>query len=64
MFQMMDPAGETDKAVTYQNIRLMQVANSFASSEQEEVSGIWIPWSATTSRMYCLFDISITDSGQ
>ncbi|KAF4532324.1 hypothetical protein B566_EDAN003627 [Ephemera danica] len=37
---MMDPTGETNKAVQYQNIRIMQVANAFTSSEQEEVKNV------------------------
>jgi hypothetical protein len=47
---MMDPTGETNKAITYQNIRLMQVSNTFASSEQQELSGISTAWSAPNNR--------------
>ncbi|KAF4532323.1 hypothetical protein B566_EDAN003626 [Ephemera danica] len=48
--QMMDPTGETNKALTYTNIRLMQVTNTFSNSEQVELSGISTPWSATSNQ--------------
>ncbi|KAF4532321.1 hypothetical protein B566_EDAN003624 [Ephemera danica] len=48
--QMMDPTGETNKAVSYTNIRIMQVTNTFATSEQDELSSIATPWSQTTSQ--------------
>jgi hypothetical protein len=43
---MVDSIGETSKAILYQNIRLMQVTNTFASSEQLELSDISTAWSA------------------
>jgi hypothetical protein len=46
----LNPAEEIEKAVTYQNIRLLQVKDHVSDVELEEVGVFSVPWSAPTVR--------------
>jgi hypothetical protein len=62
LYQAFNATEETEKAVTYENLRLLQISNTISDVELEELEDISIPWSAPTSREYKIMFIYLLSS--